>query len=203
MPAIGLALTPFRRVGEVEFELHGLAGRGLPGDPRALSFEEALQGLRLAACDPTESGLRLFGSCPRALFEDGPQVGNVLLCAGQQALHHIGGRLGCVPQSTFQCGERRLLTGLAEGFQPATLTRRFAPKGCDRDDLLMQACGSRSIERQTADQDDTCLAARPGNDTGAIETRLESVRDEAREQPTHQAMLEMDLHHALGVAVVF
>ncbi len=122
--------------------------------------------------------------------------------AGQHPIDDVlWGHLG-VTQSGLQFVHGCLFAGLAESAQALALTGGFIPEGRDWNDLFVQTCGTWTIERQAADQDNAGLRAGAVDDTGAIEAGLEAVRDETRQQAADKTMLEVDLNDTVGIAAI-
>ena len=78
----------------------------------------------------------------------------------------------------------------------------LGPDRRDRNDLLVQPRRAGTVDRKPSHQHDTRLRARPLDHGDARQPGLEALRQEARQQPSHQTVLEMDLHHLRRVAAV-
>ena len=78
----------------------------------------------------------------------------------------------------------------------------LGPDRRDRDDLLVQPRRASPIDRKPPHQHHARLRAGPLDHGDARQAGLEALRQEARQQPTHQTVLEVDLHNFRRVAAV-
>ena len=107
-----------------------------------------------------------------------------------------------VAQRLLELVERPLLAALAERPQRLAVALGLGPDRGDRDDLLVQPRGAGAVDGEAPHQHDARLRAGPIDHGDAREPRLEALRQEARQQPADQPVLEMDLDHVGCVAAI-
>ena len=107
-----------------------------------------------------------------------------------------------MPQRVLELIERAFLATFAERPKRLEFALGLGPDRRDRDDLLVQPCRAGSIDRKPSHQHQPRLRTRPFDYRDARQPCLEALRQEAREQPTHQTVLEVDLHNFRRVAAV-
>jgi hypothetical protein len=107
-----------------------------------------------------------------------------------------------VPQRFLELIERALLADLAERLERLAVALGLAPDGGDQDDLLVQPGRSGAVHGEAPHQYDARLRARAFDHRNPRQPGLEALREEAREQPADQPVLEMDLHDLRRIAAI-
>ena len=130
------------------------------------------------------------------------QIGDVALDHSLDARDRHLRRRPRVPQRVLKLVERALLAAFAERPKRFAFAVSLGPDRGDRNDFLVQPRRAGPVDGKPSHQHHARLRAGPFNHGDARQSGLEALRQEARQQPTHQTVLEMDLHNFRRVAAV-
>ena len=200
MAPVGLALPAFLLVEQLE--LVGIVVAVRPADPVPLRLQEPLQGRRLglaALGQVLRNPLNLRGRAPLQLRA---KVGDILLGEQGDACRNGRGNGARIANGILKLLQRGVLAAFAERLERFFGAVGLGPNCRDRHDLLVKPRCAGSVQGEAAEEDDARLRTLAADDAGPMQVGLEAVGLEAREQPPHQPMLKVDLHHIAGVGAV-